>query len=251
MKVHSFLSLRNEAVGLGILLLVWSAAALFYPSYVLPSPWETFGSLRAALPPETGRHLLLTLWRVLAGLGLGLAAGMGLGALACALDWEGPFHSLMTGIQVLPGTVLGVILLLVCGAGSWMPILLVALLTLPTLAINTFHALKGRDRQMEEYLQTLHGRKIDALRWVYFPALVPALQSNLSLGVGLAVKVVVLGEFIGVQDGLGFLLNRARLFLDMKAVFVYLSILLLFSLVFQAARSLFFSTCMRKYFFPA
>jgi ABC-type nitrate/sulfonate/bicarbonate transport system permease component len=35
----------------------------------------------------------------------------------------------------------------------------------------------------------------------------------------MAVKVVVLGEFIGSQDGLGYLLNHARIVFDMKEVF--------------------------------
>ena len=85
---------------------------------------------------------------------------------------------------------------------------------------------------------------------VYLPALIPVLQSNLSLGMSLAVKVVVLGEFIGAQDGLGYLLNRARITLNMQEVFLYMVILLVFTLVFQAAQSLIFSLFLEKYFYP-
>jgi ABC-type nitrate/sulfonate/bicarbonate transport system permease component len=62
--------------------------------------------------------------------------------------------------------------------------------------------------------------------------------------------VVVLGEFIGAQNGLGYLLNRARITFDMQEVFFYLLVLLSFTLVFQAAQSAFFSLFLQKYFYP-
>jgi ABC-type nitrate/sulfonate/bicarbonate transport system permease component len=134
-----------------------------------------------------------------------------------------------------------------CGIGNATPILLITLLVLPTLAVNTLNGLQKRNEKLEEYLISIRSRKSAIFSNVYLPILVPVLQSNLSLGMGLAAKVVVLGEFIGAQDGLGYLLNNARIFINMKEVFFYLLILLVFSLLFQAVQSILFSLFFSKY----
>jgi ABC-type nitrate/sulfonate/bicarbonate transport system permease component len=241
-------SLRNEAIGLGLILVAWCVSALFYPAYIIPAPWTVIASAGSSLPADLPRHLFITLYRVLAGFSLSLLMGTLVGFLAYRRQWGGQMTSLMNALQVLPGTVLGVIFLLMFGAGHITPILLIASVVLPTVAINTNNGLSTRDLKLEEYLRSIGSNRTALLSNVYLPALVPVLQSNLSLGMGMATKVVVLGEFIGSQDGLGFLLNTARMFLNMKEVFFYLLILLVFTLVFQAMQSLFFSTFLRKYF---
>lgn len=159
-------------------------------------------------------------------------------------------NSLMLALQVLPGMVLGVIFLLMFGLGSATPILLIATLTLPTLALNTMNGLAKTDKALQELLVTLHARRSVTFTHIILPALIPVLQSNFSLGIGLAAKVVVMGEFIGAQDGLGYLLNAARITFDMKEVFFYLIVLLLFTLLLQALQSLFSSLFLKKYFYP-
>jgi len=64
---------------------------------------------------------------------------------------------------------------------------------------------------------------------------------------GLGLKVVVLGEFIGSQDGLGYLLNVAKIYFQMDKVFFYLIILLLFMVIFELVVNLFFILFFQKY----
>jgi ABC-type nitrate/sulfonate/bicarbonate transport system permease component len=244
-----FTSLRNEVVGLGLVLAAWAVISVFYPAFIFPSPWEVLTNASASLPPNLFQHLVVTLYRVLIGFSVSLIVGTLLGLLAFIKKWGGQLNSLMMALQVLPGTVLCVIFLLVCGIGSATPILLIAFMALPTLAVNTFNGLYKKNQRLEEYLKTIKPRKAMIFSMVYLPALVPVLQSNLSLGLGLAIKVVVLGEFIGAQDGLGYLLNNARIFLDMKEVFFYLLVLLVFTLIVQALQSFVFSVFLKKYFY--
>lgn len=250
-KTRTFISsLANETVGVILILAVWGGASLVYPPYIIPTPYSVVTGFGSFLPVDFGQQVLVTLYRVLAGFLLAFFVGSLIGGLAYAWKWIKPMNSLMVALQVLPGTILGVIFLLMFGIGSTTPILLVMFLTLPTMTINTVNGLANRNINLQQYLQTIHAGKRDMLHYIYFPALVPVLQSNLSLGISLAVKVVVLGEFIGSQDGLGFLLNNARILFNMKEVFFYLLVLMLFTLVFQAIQTLFFSLFLRKYTFP-
>jgi NitT/TauT family transport system permease protein len=243
-------SLRNEVIGFLLIVALWGVGALFYPPYIIPSPLAVVMNAGSYLPQNFGQALWVTTYRTLTGFGLAFLGGTFIGTLAFIKGWIKPTNSLMVALQVLPGTILGVIFLLMFGIGSVTPILLVAFMTLPTLTINTVNGLMKRNVALEQYLLSIKSNRWGMIRYLYLPVLVPVIQSNLSLGMSLAVKVVVLGEFIGSQDGLGYLLNNARIFFNMREVFYYLLVLLLLTLVFQALQSFVFSTLLKKYYYP-
>ncbi len=240
-------NLYREAAGIALLALVWCLFAWLYPAYIIPTPWSVFSNIPAYLPADFWHHAGLTLYRTVAGFGLSMLLGTLIGIIAYAKKWVQPVNSLMLALQVLPGTILGVIFLLMFGIGNTAPIMLVTCLTLPTLAINTIHGLSKKNVKLEAYLKSIHSNRLGIIRHLYLPVLIPVFQGNLSLGMGLAVKIVVMGEFIGAQDGIGYLLNTARIVFNMKEVFFYLVVLLLFTLVFQALQTWFFAQCFKKY----
>lgn len=245
-----FTGLTTEITGLLGLLLVWLGLTLVYPAYIIPPPWTVMTDFREYLPLDFTHHAGITLMRTLVGFSAAMLIGTLAGLVASVKKWIRSMNAIMLAIQVLPGTILGVIFLLIFGLGNLAPILLVAFLTMPTLAINTIHGLDKKDGKIQAYLQTISAGKIETLRYVYLPALTPVIQSNLSLGMGLAIKIVIMGEFIGAQDGLGFLLNNARLMFNMKEVFFYLAFILVFTLAFQTVQSFVFNRFFQKYYYP-
>lgn len=243
-------AVRNNIVGLAVLVGIWSILALFLPSYILPSPLAVLAAAPTFLSNALLSHLGITMYRVAVGFALAFGAGSALGILAFTLRLTEHLNSFMAALQVIPGAILGVILLLVLGIGSGVPIALVALLTLPTIAINTANALAKRNVALEHYLLSVRARRRDLIRHLYVPALIPTFQSNLSLGFGLSLKVVILGEFIGAQEGVGYLLNVAAIHFDMKTVLFYLAVILLFSALFEITQSFMFDVFLKKYFYP-
>jgi ABC-type nitrate/sulfonate/bicarbonate transport system permease component len=241
-------SLKNELIGILLLCVLWSGAALFFPAYIIPSPLNVLKDFGSYLTAGFLQQLGLTLVRVMIGFSISFVVGTALGVFTVIKKWESPMNAMMMALQVLPGTILGVIFVLMFGIGSAAPIMLILFVGLPMIVVNTMNGLAKRNIALEEYLSTLQADKSMTIRYSFLPALVPIFQSNFSLGLGLSMKVVVLGEFIGSQDGLGFLLNQARIIFDMKEVFFYLVILLLVTLIFQMIQSLFFSIGLRKYY---
>ncbi|OQA38725.1 MAG: putative aliphatic sulfonates transport permease protein SsuC [Chloroflexi bacterium ADurb.Bin325] len=244
-------ALRNNLVGLGLLLAAWLAAARFLPDYILPSPARVWRAAPDILDAGFAAHLALTVQRVFIGFGLAFGVGSAAGILAFTLRLTEALSSALVALQAMPGAILGVILLLIFGIGDWVPIALVALLTLPTIAINTANALAKRDLRLEQYMRSAGARRRHLVRYLYVPALIPTFQSNLSLGFGLGIKVVVLGEFIGSQAGLGYLLNVAMIQFAMSAVLAYLWVILIIMALFEAAQSLLFDLFLGRYFYPA
>ena len=242
-------SLKNELISVLLLIALWGGASLFFPAYIIPTPTAVLSAIGTYLTPDFMQQCGLTLYRVLIGFSVSFLLGTTLGVITVVKKWENPIQTLMMALQVLPGVILGVIFVLMFGIGSTAPILLILCVVLPTVVINTINGLSKRNRALEEVLLSLKSKPAFILRYSFLPALVPVFQSNLSLGLSLAMKVVVLGEFVGSQDGLGYLLNNARIFFDMKAVFFYVLVLLGVTLIFQALQSLVFATTFKRYYY--
>jgi NitT/TauT family transport system permease protein len=62
------------------------------------------------------------------------------------------------------------------------------------------------------------------------PAALPVLFAGLKVAVTLAVIGAVVGEFVGADRGLGFLVNLARGILDTPMLFVALFVLIVIAL---------------------
>jgi NitT/TauT family transport system permease protein len=250
-SAHFFTAIRNDVIGLALFVILWGILAIFFPPYILPSPVAVLAETSLYLNYDFLHHLAVTLYRVLAGFAWAFGLGSLLGMAAYSFGLTIPHNSFMSAVQVMPGTIIGIIFLLMFGIGHQTPIALVAFLTLPTIAINTANTLGKKNTSLEHYLISARGRRSHLVRYLYLPALVPTIQSNLTIGLGLALKVVILGEFIGSQDGLGYLLNVARVYFRMKEVFFYLFVILLVTVVFQIAQnSLFTTKWLKKYFYP-
>ncbi len=249
-RLPLYTAVRNNVIGLALLVGIWSILALFFPRYVLPSPVEVLAATPTYLNGALLPHLGITLYRVALGFALAFGIGTVLGVLAFAAHLTEHLNSFMVALQVIPGAILGVILLLVLGIGNKVPIALVALLTLPTIAINTANALSKRNVALEQYLLSTGARRRHLIRHLYVPALIPTFQSNLSLGFGLSLKVVILGEYIGAQEGIGYLLNVAAIHFDMRTVLFYLVVVLLLSALFEIAQNVVFAISLKKYFYP-
>lgn len=242
-------SLRNEGLAFLLFIGVWGLVSIFYPVYIIPSPMAVASAFPGFLPEGFAHHLAVTAWRIFLGFGISFVLGSLIGMATFAKKWDAAINALMSAANILPGMILGVIFLLVFGIGSLTPIVLVIFMTLPTVTINTVNNLSRRDPALEQYLISMGANRAQLARYIYLPALVPTLISNLSLGLGLAIKVVLMGEFIGSQDGLGYLLNVARIYFNMKEVFFYLTLLLLFTLVYQGCLALVSRTLLKKYFY--
>jgi NitT/TauT family transport system permease protein len=239
--------LRRNLVGFGLFLTTWAVAALFFPAYILPSPVAVLGSMPARLDAAFLHHLGVTVGRVGMGFGAALVLGTVLGVGGHLLNVTEQLRTLMSAQQVIPGTILGIVFLLLFGVGGGTAIALVCVLTLPLVAINTASGLAKTDQDLIEVLISLGGGKRDLVRYLYVPTLLPSFGGTLTLGFGLALKVAILGEYVGAQDGLGYLLNAARVYFRMEEVFFYLFIVLLLTLAFQILQSLIFSVGLRRY----
>jgi len=245
-----FTSIRNNFFALTIFLAVWTVSSFFFEKYILPAPWSVMAKINSYLNSDFMLHLAVTLYRTLAGFIIAFIGGGVLGIIAFFFRLKDVTETFMLMLQILPGTIVGIIFMLMFGIGDAAPIALIVAMALPLMTINTTNTLLKKNSVMENVILGFGGTTRDLIRDLYIPALIPALRSNFTLGIGQAFKVVVLGEFIASENGLGYLLNLSKIYFDMNAVFFYLSALLVLALIIQVIGQFLFVIFFEKYLLP-
>ena len=248
LKIY-FSSIKHTIFALLIFLTLWWILSIMYPPYIIPSPFEVLKNTANYLEKDLIKNFIITIYRTFAGFFISLVVGTFLSVITHSMKMQNTFSMFLALFQVIPGTILGIIFLLLSGVGSITPIAMVASLTVSTVFINATNVLLKRNRNLEDVVKAFGGGKSQIIKHVLVPSLIPITRSNLTLGMGLGLKVVVLGEFIGSQDGLGYLLNVARIYFQMDKVFFYLVSFLLFMVLYEFFINIVFIFFFNKYLF--
>lgn len=245
-----FLNIKNNIFALLIFFLIWFLLSLFFEDYIIPSPINILKEFKSLLTKDIINNINITLKRTIIGFIVSSIAGIIIGIFAYLFRINELISTTLLIFQVIPGTILGIIFLLLFGIGDKAPIALIIILTTPTIAINTSTTLIKRNQPIENLIKTYTDKKIYLIKDSFLPSLIPTFAANLPLGFGLSFKVVILGEFIATQTGLGYLLNVARIYFNMKLVFFYLLIFVLIITFSQIFFNLIFFSVFKKYLNP-
>lgn len=227
---------------------VWILAGLWVPVYILPRPWEIPARLPVLLTPVLWTDLTATLLRVGAGFSAALILGTILGIVSVVLRLAMFMETLMVLVQVMPGLILGILFLAILGTGSAVPVCLAVTLITPLIGIHTANALARPNPLLREVILSFNGSRVQLFRFLFLPALVPALKSSITLGMIMAVKITLLGEFLASENGLGYRLNLYCIHFDMAGVFFCLVVVLSSLALFQAGVNLAFGLWLTPYF---
>jgi ABC-type nitrate/sulfonate/bicarbonate transport system permease component len=212
------LALRVGAVAAFVA--VWSAAAglvvvlrLFNPIF-LPGPWLVLGALaELAGKGQLWGHVAATLERVAIGFGsgaaLGVALGLAAGHLAPVRNLVEPLVELVRPIP--PLAVLPLFIVWV-GIGEPSKIGFISYATFFPIFLTTVTGVRHIDPLLLRAAQSLGARGLPLFTRVILPAALPDILTGLRLGVALAFFVIVISEFIGAEQGLGYLINDGRNF---------------------------------------
>lgn len=72
--------------------------------------------------------------------------------------------------------------------------------------LNLYTSFKEVDPEEIKLIYTLRGNKFHALTKVVLPSSIPSIISNMKVNIGLCLVGVIIGEFIGAKEGLGYLI---------------------------------------------
>jgi len=213
---------------------IWSLVVRLgnYPTFLLPSPQKVASRFLIAWRDGTlQNHTIITLSEVFGGLALGLSAAIILGyLLAKSRFLERVLAPYLVASQAVPIVALAPLLVIWFGAGSLSKILVCALTLFFPVLVNTMVGIRNVDPDLVELMHSLRATRWQTFRYLELPASLPVFLGGLKVGVTLSVIGAVVGEFVGSDRGLGFLVNLARGLFDTPLMFVALFTLMAIAL---------------------
>ena len=117
-------------------------------------------------------------------------------------------------------------------------VLIAFLLAFFPVMINTMLGFKSIQREAGYLMQTMGARRSQVLRYLLVPHALPSICGSLKIAITLATVGAIVGEFIGSNIGLGYVLMTANGILDAGLLFVALFWITIVALIFYAAVSL-------------
>lgn len=193
-----------------------------YPAFILPGPGRVAERLLMTLSDGSlARHTLVTLQEVLAGLALGAGAAITLGyALAKSPRLERLLAPYIVASQSVPVVAIAPLLVIWFGSGLTSKVLICALIVFFPVLVNTIVGLRSVPEELRDLMRSLQASRWQTIAHLEAPAAMPVFLGGLRIGATLAVIGAVVGEFVGADRGLGFLINVGRGQYDTALVFV-------------------------------
>jgi NitT/TauT family transport system permease protein len=127
-------------------------------------------------------------------------------------------------LNVIPKVALVPLLLVWFGFGGLPKVIVAALLVFFPIMVNCIAGFQSLDTRLLYLSRSMGASSWQTLRYVRFPTALPFIVSGMKISIVLAVTVVVVAEFVGSNDGLGYLILRAIANHDLALAFAALFI---------------------------
>ncbi len=213
-----------------LFLCLWEAGCWYYQvqDFILPVPSRilTVGISRAAL---LAPHAGVTALEVLVGILISLAVAMPLAVIMFAHpSVEKALAPFLVASQAVPVFAIAPLLVVWLGYGMASKVLMAAIIIFFPITVNLLQGFKSCDPEYRVLFQLMGADFWQSLRLLLWPWALPHFFAGLKVGVAVATIGAVIGEWVGAQQGLGFLMIQfnARLQTDMVfAAILWLSVM--------------------------
>ena len=177
-------------------------------------------------------HFYVSSVEFLLGLGLAIIVGLPLGLMTGRWkvidDMVDPF---ITVLNATPRLIFLPLFIIWFGIGMWSKVMIVFTGAFFPLLINTYEGVKNVDRVLVNVVRSFGAREWHIMKMVVLPNSVPYIVVGLRLAIGRAILGVVVGEFFGASEGLGFMIASAATNYKVDVVFVGVAIFMGLSLI--------------------
>ena len=219
----SFATAAWSLAVLVVFLLTWEylPASLDVPEFVLPGFSKVVDEgFRIWSAERILWHSGITAVEVVIGFILGSVLGALIGyALGIFPRVEAVLSPYLLALQIAPKVAFAPLFVMWLGYTMYPKILVAVLIVFFPVLINVLSAMRTMDHDMINLARSFSATRLQVFRMVEFPVTLPALFSGLRIASTLAVIGVVVGELVGGNMGLGYLLvyfegqgNTAALF---------------------------------------
>lgn len=225
---------------------LWWAISLFYDPFFLPGPRAVFTEVVYIVRYDAFvTHLARTLTRVVIAFAVGLVLALAIGiVMGVSETGERFFETFVIVGLTMPAVAVTVIMLMVLGMNDTAAIATIVFVITPLMTENIWEGTKSIDRDLVQMARVFNPSRRAVLRSVVLPQLVPYVLAASRFGLGAAWKIVVIAEFFGLGDGIGYKINEAFELFSLSGVlawtlsFVVLMTIIEFGIIKRAEKRL-------------
>jgi NitT/TauT family transport system permease protein len=230
-RKHLALLVAGWAAMLGI----WQVAAYYLPFGTLPNPlevsvemWEIVAS--GALVSD----FLASVLKTFAGFGVAVLLGAPVGYLMGRYNyWKAFFLDGVTVAGTIPALTYAVLSLIIFGLSNLGPVLAVALVSTPYVALNVAEGIRGVDQNLVRMSQAFGRSPQQIRRDVFVPTIVPYLFAAVRMSFAVAWKVEALTEVFGGTNGVGFQIRTEYQLFNITGVIAWMALFIVFMLLIE------------------
>ena len=190
------------------------------PKFVMPSPIDT---LNALLQPNYSwwTNISVTATEIFGGYFLALGVGV---ALALAFSWsktlESFFMPLLVSLNMVPKVALGPLIIVWFKYGVFPNTIMAFSICVFPILLTTARGLREVEPELLDLVNALKGSRWQLFTKIQLPGALPYIFSGMKVAAILAVAGAIVGEFLGSDKGLGYLMLQVQVTLDTPAMFM-------------------------------
>lgn len=210
-----------------ILLALWDLAIRLFkiPPYLIPQPEKVVHQLIA----QWGyllRESYTTTVATAGGFGLSILIGIPLAmVIAYSRVVESFVYPLLVFSQSVPKVAIAPLFVVWWGFGIFPKIICAFLLGFFPIVVSTVMGFKSVEPEMLDLARSMGASRLQTFFKISLPQAMPAIFSGLKVSVTLAVVGAVVGEFVGSNSGIGYVLQVANGNFDLPLMFAALLVL--------------------------
>lgn len=215
------------------LLIAWEAAyhAFKIPTFIIPAPsgilaetWEWRFRLLG--------HTWVTLYETLGGFALSVVIATPLAVIIVYSPLlRSALYPLLVVTQSVPKVAIAPVLMLVVGHGTTSKILVGFLVAFFPIVVDTSVGLGSTPAELLELSRIYRANPLKTFLKIRFPMALPFFFSGLKVAITLAVIGAVVGEFVGSDKGLGYIIISATSYWNANLAFGAMFLLSLLAII--------------------
>jgi len=222
---------------IAVIFVLWDLTIRVFkiPPYLIPTPLSVAKMLVEEWP-RLLREGLVTAYATLGGFGLSILFGIPVAMLiAYSRTVESYVYPLLVFSQSIPKIAIAPLFVVWFGFGIFPKVISAFLLGFFPVVVATVMGFKSIETEMIDL-----ARSMRASRWQMFikfslPQALPSIFSGLKVSATLAVVGAVVGEFVGSNSGIGYVLQIANGNFDLPLMFAALVVLSMMGVLLFAA----------------
>jgi NitT/TauT family transport system permease protein len=190
------------------------------PKFVMPSPYET---VHALLVPNYRwiENITVTAVEIFGGYILAVVIGIAIALLFSWSRWlEMIAMPILISLNMIPKVALGPLIIVWFKYGIGPNIMMAFAICFFPIVLTTARGLREVEPDLLDLVRTLKGSRWQVFTKIQLPGALPYIFSGMKVAAILAVAGAIVGEFLGSDRGLGYLMLQVQVTLDTAAMFM-------------------------------